>query len=237
MVIDSGTVYPGGQYPQGDWQQQQPPRRGLFTRIGGWFSGVFGRNRQGQGTPVYQNNGQPINGRIYQGPVIQQGPVNTTEPPLPGQGKVGMVVPQGGQVIVNEQGEMIVQQGETPLPAQGSIAQVSHEPAKRDRLDLPVSDKFKNQIGHDANYGWLNGQLYRLQAGANTLWVVRYAGADEQDRHGGSVILAPAVEMQNFREGDLVSVQGQILNEGRSSEHIPCPVYRASEVSLIERGD
>jgi hypothetical protein len=64
---------------------------------------------------------------------------------------------------------------------------------------------------------------------------VRYAAADEQDRHGGSVILAPAVEMQNFREGDLVSVQGRILNEGRNSEHIPCPVYRASEVILIER--
>jgi hypothetical protein len=244
MVIQSGPIYTDGQIQgqTGNWQTQpqqaQQPRRGLLSRIGGWFGGMFGRNRQPQGTTIYQGNGQTINGPIYQGPVIQQ-PVNTTEPPIAGSGKVSMTAPQNGQVLVTDSSEMIGHQGETAVPQQTQtpISQVSHEPAKGPRMDLPLSEKFKNRIGHEADHSWLTGQLYRVKAGTNVLWVVRYATSEEQDKHGGTVVLAPAAGMQNFREGDLVSVQGQILNGGRASEQVACPVFRASEVSLVERGD
>jgi hypothetical protein len=205
---------------QGNWQ---PQRRGLLSRIGGWFGGVFGRNRQS--APSYDGNpqiinGQIINGRPSNGQIIQQ-PLTTTEPPMPGTGKTSLIVPQ--------------QSSMAPATA-GAIAQVSHGPSNT-ALDLPVVEKFKTKIGHEANYSWITGQLYRLEGGNGGLWVVRYANAEERDAHGGSVLLAPAINMRNFRDGDLVSVKGQILNGGRNSEQIACPVYRAEDVNLLERGD
>jgi hypothetical protein len=91
-------------------------------------------------------------------------------------------------------------------------------------------------IGHSEDYSWVTGQLYFIRAGKG-LWVVRYATADTEDKYGGGVVLAPAVNMKNFREGDLVSVQGEILDEGRASKNLGGPLYRASHVELIERAD
>jgi hypothetical protein len=69
------------------------------------------------------------------------------------------------------------------------------------------------------------------------MWVVRYAPIDHEDRFGGSVVLASAVSMRNFREGDLVCVSGEILNEGRASRYLGGPLYRAATIDLIERAD
>jgi hypothetical protein len=95
LVVESTPMYVDGQGQPGNWQ---PPRRGLFARIGGWFSGVFGRNRQG--TPSYDGspqlmNGQSSNGRPSNGPIIQQ-PLNPGEPPMPGNGQPsnGPIIPQ-----------------------------------------------------------------------------------------------------------------------------------------------
>jgi hypothetical protein len=219
VVVESAPIYVDGQGQAGNYQ---PQRRGLFARIGGWFGGVFGRNRQS--APTYDNNpqiinGQLINGRPINGQIIQQQPLNTNEPPLPG--KTTTVVPQ---------------QSSMAPAAAAAIAQVSHGPSNA-ALDLPVVEKFKNKVGHEADYSWLTGQLYRLEGGNGALWVVRYATAEERDAHGGSVLLAPSIDMRNFRDGDLVSVKGQVLNGGRHSEQIACPVYRAEDVNLLERGD
>src|SRR5262249_16000580 len=105
------------------------------------------------------------------------------------------------------------------------------------RFQPPVREAYRDKIGHDERYTWITGQLFRLQANRDTLWVVCYATPEVQDAHGGSVLLSPTVDMLNFRDGDLVNVQGQILYGGRPSEQIALPVYRASDVNLIERGD
>jgi hypothetical protein len=216
LVAEPTPIYVDGQGQVGSYQ---PPRRGLFARIGDWLGGVFGRNRQS--APSYDGNPQIINGRKLNGPIIQQQPLNTVEPPMPGAGKVSTGVPP---------------QGAMAPAAAAAIAQVSHGPGGAS-LDLPVAEKFKHKIGHEADHSWVSGQLYRLEGGNGGLWVVRYATAEERDAHGGSVLLAPAIDMRNFRDGDLVSVRGQILNGGRHSEQIACPVYRAEDVNLLERGD
>jgi hypothetical protein len=104
----------------------------------------------------------------------------------------------------------------------------------------PILDSLKKEyvyhIGHADDYTWVTGQLFYVHAG-NGMWVIRYATADTEDRYGGSVVLAPAVNMKNFREGDLVSVEGEILNEGRASKNLGGPSYRATHVELIERAD
>jgi hypothetical protein len=68
-------------------------------------------------------------------------------------------------------------------------------------------------------------------------WVVRYATVDTEDRFGGSVVLAPTVDMRNFREGDLISVHGDILNEGRAVPTLGGALYRAQHVDMIDRVD
>ena len=51
------------------------------------------------------------------------------------------------------------------------------------------------------------------------------------------MVLAPAVDMKNYREGDLVSVNGEILNDSRSSRHLGGALYRADSITMIERTD
>jgi hypothetical protein len=100
-----------------------------------------------------------------------------------------------------------------------------------------VRPAYRDKIGHDGRHGWLTGQLVRLQVERDLLWVLVYAAPEVQDPHGGSLLLSPAVDMLNFRDGDLVTVRGELLNGGRPSQHFGMRSYRAAEVNLVERGD
>ena len=73
--------------------------------------------------------------------------------------------------------------------------------------------------------------------GADTVWVLVYSPPEVQDKHGGAVLLEPAVNMMNFRDGDLINVQGQIQNGGQRAAPWLLVVYRAADVNLIERAD
>jgi hypothetical protein len=67
--------------------------------------------------------------------------------------------------------------------------------------------------------------------------VVRYGLPDEVDKFGGSIILAPGVEMRNYREGDLVCVHGDILSHDRTSSSLGGALYRVNVISLVDRSD
>jgi hypothetical protein len=105
LVVESTPLYVDGQGQPGTGQ---PPRRGLFARIGGWFNGLFGRNRQG--TPSYDGSPQMLNGQISNGPpsngqIIQQ-PLNPSGPPVPGNGR-----PSNGPII-----QQPLNSSEPPVP-------------------------------------------------------------------------------------------------------------------------
>jgi hypothetical protein len=99
-----------------------------------------------------------------------------------------------------------------------------------------LKTEYVYHIGHADDYSWVTGQLYYVHSSGG-LWVVRYATVDTEDKYGGSVVLAPAVNMKNFREGDLVSVAGGIADDGRASKNLGGPSYQANHVELIERAD
>jgi len=99
-----------------------------------------------------------------------------------------------------------------------------------------VSKNLQDNVGHADDFVWITGELAYVHAGGG-LWVLRYAGIDEEDRYGGSVILSTAVSMKNFRDGDLVSVTGEILEEGRGSKYVGGPLYRATSVNMVQRSD
>jgi hypothetical protein len=99
-----------------------------------------------------------------------------------------------------------------------------------------IHPRYVFRIGHEQDYSWVTGELFYLHIDGG-IWVVRYASVDMEDRYGGSVVLATATSMHNFREGDLVTVRGEILNEGRASRYLGGPLYRASVIEMVDRHD
>jgi hypothetical protein len=113
------------------------------------------------------------------------------------------------------------------------------EPAQEagpERPNMPIRKEFQKKIGCSDDYTWITGQLFRLHVDGG-IWVVRYATLDQVDRFGGSVVLAPAVNMKNYREGDLVCITGEILNQGRANRYAGGPLFRVDHIDLFERAD
>ncbi len=84
-----------------------------------------------------------------------------------------------------------------------------------------------------ADYGWVTGQLFYVHADGG-LWVLRYAPLWKEDPNGGSVILVRDQQMDSYREGDLVKVSGEILNQ-KGSIFLGGPLYRAQSIQLVDR--
>jgi hypothetical protein len=88
-------------------------------------------------------------------------------------------------------------------------------------------------VGRAADYGWITGQLFYVHADGG-LWVLRYAPLSTEDPNGGSVILARDLQMDSYREGDLVKVHGTILSP-KGSIFLGGPLYRVQSIELIDR--
>jgi len=101
---------------------------------------------------------------------------------------------------------------------------------------LKVAEKYEDRVGHEKDYSWVTGHLFYIHADGGR-WVVRYGLPDEIDSFGGSVVLAPGVEMRNYREGDLVCVYGDVLDAGRTSPSLGGALYRVNVISLVDRAD
>jgi hypothetical protein len=102
--------------------------------------------------------------------------------------------------------------------------------------DLRVAKKYEDQVGHEPDYRWVTGHLFFVYADGGR-WVVRYGLPGEVDKFGGSVILAPGVEMRNYRDGDLVCVYGDVLDEGRTVRSLGGALYRVNVISIVDRSD
>jgi len=96
-----------------------------------------------------------------------------------------------------------------------------------------LARRYEKRVGHAANYSSLTGQLSFVHADGG-LWVLRYAPLAEEDQNGGSVILARDEKMNNYREGDLVSVEGQVISQ-KGSARLGGPLYRVQAISLVDR--
>ena len=114
----------------------------------------------------------------------------------------------------------------TPAP---TMMRVLNTPAPESG---PASDP--SRMGHEADYSRITGYLYYVHADGGR-WLLRYATLDQVDRYGGSVVLIPCMEMGNFREGDLVSVRGEVLNAARTSRSLGGALYRTQMIEMIER--
>ncbi len=121
-------------------------------------------------------------------------------------------------------------------PAQATVQTVTAYRPSNQQLELPLAKKYEEKVGHEQDYSWITGHLFFVHADGGR-WVVRYGLPGEVDKFGGSVVLAPGVEMRNFREGDLVCIRGDILNEDRTSPTLSGALYRVNTITMIERSD
>ena len=214
-----------------------------------WFRGTFGHRPQAR---VY-HPGQPVRVSSAEPPLaIQQAtPRQTTHtsfrPSYNTYAQQG--VSQRYNQYAQQQGEVHqipqqpdVQHVETryaepqyaqPQYGQPQQAVAQSEPESLNHLQ--VAKEYETKIGHEADYSWVTGQLMYVHTDGGR-WVIRYTLPDEVDKFGGSVVLAPGVEMKNFREGDLVCVYGEVLNDGRATR-LGGPLYRVNAISMVERSD
>jgi len=96
-----------------------------------------------------------------------------------------------------------------------------------------LSRRYENRVSSAADYSSMTGQLFFVHADGG-LWVLRYAPLWKEDPNGGSFVLARGTVMDSYREGDLVTVRGEILSQ-KSSVFLGGPLYRVSDINLVDR--
>jgi len=82
--------------------------------------------------------------------------------------------------------------------------------------------------GHADDYSWLKGRLQKVHV-PGVEWKIRYLPIDQADQWGGSVVLAPDIRLEDFKDRDVVYIQGKQL-ENRPSLYITGPLYRIETI-------
>jgi hypothetical protein len=120
---------------------------------------------------------------------------------------------------------------ETSLPMPTNITPVSTGTETKSPFEL--SPRYESRAGHAPDYSWLTGQLFYVHADGG-LWVLRYAPLSTEDSNGGGVVLARDLRMDSYRDGDFVTIHGQLLGQ-KSSIFLGGPLYQGKTIELIER--
>ncbi len=118
---------------------------------------------------------------------------------------------------------------EAPLPNPKPLTNIETEGRNPFELDR----RYQQRAGRAADCSKVTGQLYFAHADGG-VWVLRYASLSTEDSYGGSVILARDRSMNGFREGDLVTVEGQVL-QAKWSRHLGGALYQIRTISLVDR--
>jgi hypothetical protein len=118
---------------------------------------------------------------------------------------------------------------EASVPGVIEITPVSGET----KSPFELSPRYESRAGHAPDYSWLTGQLFYVHADGG-LWVLRYAPLSTEDANGGGVVLARDLRMDSYRDGDLVTVHGQLLGK-KGSMFLGAPEFQGRTIELIER--
>jgi len=111
---------------------------------------------------------------------------------------------------------------EVPQPKVVPVVEATKVAPEPEPVDQPSGTL--GDYGHDKEYNRLIGRLQRVHVPGGE-WKIRYAPLDEIDQWGGSMVLAPDIRLEEFSDGDLIYVEGEILVE-RPSLYLAGPLYR-----------
>jgi hypothetical protein len=93
--------------------------------------------------------------------------------------------------------------------------------------------RYEKRVSRAADYSKLTGQLFFVHIDGGT-WVLRFAPLWKEDVNGGSVVLARDQQMDSYREGDLVTIEGTVIKE-KGSTRLGGPLYQVRTIQLVER--
>ncbi len=110
-----------------------------------------------------------------------------------------------------------------PVAEPESIAPVEIGPDVKSRSDM---------YGHAEDYSWLKGRLQKVHV-PGVEWKIRYSPIDEVDQFGGSMVLAPDIRMEDFKNLELVYIKGRQLS-GRPSLYVTGPLYRVESIHRLD---
>ena len=90
------------------------------------------------------------------------------------------------------------------------------------------------QFGHAPDYKWIAGTLDRHVKGG--YWTLRFADFGADDEWGGKMRLLDDPRLNNFKDGDQVFIQGELLapRAAASADGTSYPPYRINEVRLVK---
>jgi hypothetical protein len=119
----------------------------------------------------------------------------------------------------------------------GTAALLQATPATRQNTPGPNvgGTVMYGSLGHDAQYTWIQGVVEKHYHGRIYL---RYCDPSVEDPHGGKVCLDHDPSLEQFKEGDVIRVEGTISHEPDPSRHAGWqhfPHYHVQSARLIQR--
>ncbi len=98
-------------------------------------------------------------------------------------------------------------------------------PSRRSFPDITARPEF----AHSTDYSSLTGTLSYIPQ--KSQWRLRFASIDEEDRYGGSVTLDVGQLMKDYHDGQLVKINGRMVDKDSRE---PSPHYQVSDVSAVK---
>jgi hypothetical protein len=120
-------------------------------------------------------------------------------------------------------------------PAAPVPAVAAAEPAAPAPVAQASAHQANGHFGHSGDYTWLQGELDRHYRGYLTL---RFQPASEEDTYGGKVRLENDPRLAEYRAGDVVAVEGELVRDPDPAEAqawAQYPRFHVREIKLVER--
>lgn len=96
----------------------------------------------------------------------------------------------------------------------------------------PSSSSRRTAFSHADDYSWLSGQLQYSRF--NKTWRLRFASLDEIDPYGGSVTIVDDLRLAGCKDGQMVRVDGHLLNPGQKGS---APPYEVNSIQVLDKQD
>ena len=85
--------------------------------------------------------------------------------------------------------------------------------------------------GYGPDLTWMVGRLQRVHVPGSD-WKLRYLPLSEQDEYGGSVVLSLDARIDEFKDGDVVYIEGEIIGN-RPTLYLTGPLYRITAIEAV----
>jgi hypothetical protein len=192
--------------------------------------------------PACQKSCTPCPAPCMAGPCTPSAPLQSVQPKV-AQLPAPAPLPLATMPPVSNERYKITELPSVPKPTESQVV-VSQKPAldigtkgmrtdgatvaRRSFADITARPEF----AHDNDYKWVVGELSYVQQ--KQQWRVRYTSIDDEDRYGGSVTLDASHLMDGFKSGQLVRVEGAMLNPDSRE---PAPMFRVNAISVYTKTD